>query len=222
MMVYPLCIAVVWLPGVILGILGRLDFPDLAGPAANSILIRMIHLHAPEVLAGLLAAGVFAAVMSSLDSQVLSIGTLFTQDIVRHFRFHDVMSEQRQVLLGRVFVALVLLVTYVLSLVSNRSIFALGIWSFTGFAALFPLVIAGLYWRRATRSGALATLLTATALWGWFFWRGWDNPGYTVGGTGVMPVAVILGASAAVMVVVSLMTRPPATVVLRKFFPETG
>ena len=35
--------------------------------------------------------------------------------------------------------------TYVLSLILNRSIFKLAVWSFTGFASLFPIVIAALF-----------------------------------------------------------------------------
>ena len=57
LMVYPLCIAAVWIPSVTLGVVGHLDFPGLQGPAANPILVRLIDLHAPEVLAGLLARG---------------------------------------------------------------------------------------------------------------------------------------------------------------------
>ena len=139
-MFYPLCVAAVWIPSVLLGVFGRIDFPDLQGPAANSVLVQMIKLNSPEILAGLLAAGVFAAVMSSLDSQVLSLGTMFTQDIVRHYGFGDKMNEKKQVLFGRVFVISILAITYILSLVSNRSIFKLGVWSFTGFASLLPVL----------------------------------------------------------------------------------
>ena len=223
LMVYPLCIAAVWIPSVLLGILGHLDFPGLKGAAANSVLVRLIHLHAPELLAGLLAAGVFAAVMSSLDSQVLSIGTMFTQDIVRHYGLRERMSERAQVIYGRVFVAGVLLVTYLISLVSARSIFKLGIWSFTGFAALFPVVFAALFWRRSTKYGALASILTVAALWLYFLTQGWQSPGYTVGGTGIMPVAVILAASALAMVVGSLLTQPPGREVVDRFVaPAAG
>ena len=82
--------------------------------------------YSPEVLAGLLAAGVLAAIMSSLDSQVLSVGTIFTQDVVKHFGFHDEMDERRQVLSGRLFVTLILAGCFFLSLITNRSIFSLG------------------------------------------------------------------------------------------------
>ena len=52
-----------------------------------------------------------------------------------------------------------------------------------------------------------------------FFVRGSTVPGYTVGGTGIIPAAVILFASATVLVLVSLVTPPPERAVLTKFFP---
>ena len=218
-MAYPICILIVWIPSVTLGVLGHVDFPDLEGPAASGVLIKMIHLHAPDLLAGLLGAGVFAAVMSSLDSQVLAMGTMFTQDVVRHYGFHDRMSDRRQIFAGRLFVVAILTVTYLLSLIAETSIFGLAIWSFTGFAALFPVVAAALFWRRATKYGAVAAILTVAVLWIYFLSQGFRVPGYTVGGTGVMPVAVIFLASCAAMVVGSLLTRPPREEVVARFFP---
>jgi SSS family solute:Na+ symporter len=218
MVAYPICILIVWIPSVLLGVLGHLDFPDLEGPATSSVLIRLIHLHAPDLLAGLLGAGVFAAVMSSLDSQVLALGTMFTQDVVRHYGFKDRMSERQQVLAGRLFVIAILAVTYLISLVAGTSIFSLAVWSFTGFASLFPIVVAALYWRRATAAGAVAAIVTVAGLWTYFFVDGWRVPGYTVGGSGVMPVAVIFVAAAAVVVMVSLLTRPPEPAVVERFF----
>jgi len=218
LMFYPLCIAIVWIPSVLLGIFGQIDFPGLKGPAANSVLVKMIDLHAPGVLAGLLAAGVFAAIMSSLDSQVLSISNMFTQDVVRHYRKGHALSEEQQVRWGRLFVFFIFAITYALSLVSARSIFTLAVWSFTGFAALFPVVVAALYWKRSTKYGAFASVITVAVLWSYFFFQGWKVPGYTIGMSGVMPVAVILTASAAAMVIVSLMTRPPDKETIGKFF----
>jgi SSS family solute:Na+ symporter len=216
---YPVCIAIVWLPGVVLGVLARTSFDELTPAAANSVLVKMIELHAPGVLAGLLAAGVFAAIMNSFDSQVHALGTMFTQDIVRHYGFHDRMSEGKQILFGRVFTVVILIATYLLSLVTDRSIFKLGVWCFTGFAALFPVVVAAVFWKRSTKWGAFAATATVAVMWTAFLIRGWKSADYTIAGTGVMPVAVILLASTAAMVVGSLLTRPPAQETLVKFFP---
>ncbi len=224
---YPICVTIVWIPSVLLGILGSVDVPGLKGPEANSILVQMIQRHAPGVLAGLLGAGVFAAIMSSLDSQSLSIGSMFTHDIIRHYRVRVApatveLSEGGQVLVGRLFVFGILCLTYLLSLILNRSIFKLAVWSFTGFASLFPIVIAALFWRRSTKYGAFASIFSVVVLWIYFFLQGWQAPGYTVGGTGIMPVAVILAVSAVAMLVGSLISKPPDPAVIQKFFPSAA
>ena len=218
MIAYPICIMIVWVPSVLLGILGHNSFDGLQGPAANSILIRLIEFHAPEILAGLLGAGVLAAVMSSLDSQVLAIGNMFTQDIVKHYAFSDRMSEANQVRAGRLFVAGILLVTYLISLVAPTRIFSFAVWSFSGFAALFPVLLAAIFWRRSTKAGAFAAVITVALLWIYFFSVGNSVPGYTVGGTGVMPVAVLFVASGLAMVLGSLASRPPSEETLQRFF----
>jgi SSS family solute:Na+ symporter len=160
--------------------------------------------------------------MSSLDSQVLSLGTMFTQDIVRHYGYHNRMSEKQQILVARVFVAGILVVAYLMSLISANTIFALGTWCFTGFSGLFPIVVAGLFWKRSTKAGAYASVLTVIVLWAYFFAQGWGNADYTVGDTGIMAVAVITPASALALIVVSLMTKPPEEARLAKFFGQAG
>lgn len=214
---YPLCIASVWIPSVLLGILGNVDVPGLEGPQVNNVLIQMIGIHAPGVLAGFLGAGVFAAIMSSLDSQSLAIGSMFTHDIIGHYR-QEAFSEKQRVWVGRLFVSGVLSVTYLISLIATPSIFRLAIWSFTGFSGLFPIVVAALFWRRSTKSGVFAAIISVTVLWLYFFLSNWKTPGYSIGGTGVMPVAVLIAVSSITLVSVSLFTKPPSSQTLEKFF----
>lgn len=216
---YPVCIAIVWVPSVLLGVLAHLDFDGLSAGAANSVLVKMIDLHAPGLLAGLLAAGVFAAIMNSFDSQVHSLGTMFTQDIVRHYGFHDRMSESRQILVGRLFMVAILIATYLLSRVTDRSIFKLGVWCFTGFAALFPIVVAAVFWKRSTKWGAFASTVSVVVLWLYFISLGWKSADYTIADSGMMPVGVMVLVSAAAMIIGSLLSQPPRQETLERFFP---
>ena len=213
---YPVCIALVWVPMVLLGTIGNIDYrPPLDGP----ILVKLILDNAGGILAGCLAAGVFAAIMSSLDSQTLATGTMFTHDIVRHYGFHDRLSERQQVLFGRVFVMALLALAFVFSQLTDQSIFALGVWSLTGFTGLFPIVPAALFWRRSTKEGVMAAVVTVTVLWIYFYLDSVDVPGeYTVGGTGLLPVVVIVAGASLALVVTSYLTPPPRDSVLAKFF----
>lgn len=214
---YPICIALVWVPSVVLGVVGNIDFPP---PTAGPVLVLLILKHAGGVLAGLLAAGVFAAIMSSLDSQTLAVGSMFTTDIVRHYGFHDRLSERQQVMFGRMFVASFLAVVLVLSLVTSRTIFSMGVWSLSGFAALFPVLIAALYWRRSTAWGVVAAVSTVAGVWVFSFFRSLGSSGeYTIGESGFLPVSLMFAGCATALVLVSLGTRPPSKASIDKFFP---
>lgn len=214
---YPLCIAVVWLPSVVLGVIGNIDHPQ---PFAGPILVQLILESSDGVLAGLLAAGIFAAIMSSLDSQTLAVGTMFTQDIVRPYAFGGDLPERRQVLFSRAFIVAFLAAAFLASRVTTRSIFDLGVWSLSGYAGLFPLVVAALFWRRSTATGALWSLGTTVVLWIALLVRSQGVEGeYTIADTGVMPVALIVFSSAAAIVVGSLLSRAPDPDATRRFFP---
>lgn len=202
---YPLLVAAAWFPSVTLGAAGRLQFPP---PLDGPILVKLIAENTGEILAGCLAAGVFAAIMSSLDSQILALGAMFTQDIVRHYGFQGRLSERRQVWFGRVFVLAFLALAFVCSLFASQSIFALGTWALTGFAGLFPMFAATIYWRRATAGGATASILTVVGLWIYFFRDSLGSEGaYSIGGSGLMPVAVIVPAAAIALAAGSLLGR---------------
>ncbi len=214
---HPICILIVWVPCVLLGVWATVaDLP--AGIRPNQVLGLLVKTYSDPVLGGLLTAGILAAIMSSMDSQFLCIGSMFTNDIVTHFARPGRFSERAKVTLGRVFVVLVVAATYLVALSAPRSVFQLGVWCFTGFAGLFPIVFAAVYWRRSTKWGAMASVLAVAVLTFWFFKQaGYGaNRDYLV--AGMMPVVPIFLASAVAHVVVSLITAAPPARVVAKFF----
>jgi SSS family solute:Na+ symporter len=227
---HPLLMMLTWLPCVLIGVWatsavlpdGRPVIPpDFGNP--NGVLPRMVNQLAPPVVGGLLVAGVLAAIMSSLDSQFICLGSIFTNDIVNHYLGRDRLSDRTVVLLGRSFIVLIVIVTYVLALtVPRASVFRLGVWCFTGYASLAPLVFAALYWKRATKAGAYACILAAAAAGLWMFAEAYRQTGLRSDHEflvlGVMPVTINVAVAAAVLVVVSLLTRPPGAATVERFF----
>jgi SSS family solute:Na+ symporter len=216
---HPLFIMIVWVPCILIGIWAVGMGMEAPGGNANAILAKMVGslLHNPY-LSGLLTAGILAAIMSSLDSQFVCLGTMFTQDIVVQIAGKDRFTDRQILALGRGFIVAIVAITYVLSLFPPPNIFDLAVWCFSGFASLFPLVFAAVYWRRVTKAGAFASVLAMVVTWSYLFYRGLIEPlmgeaaasdgDYLV--FGMMPVAVMFTASATALVVVSLMTKPPA------------
>jgi SSS family solute:Na+ symporter len=172
---------------------------------------------------GLLMAGVLAAIMSSLDSQFACLGTMFTNDIVIPIKGKDYYSDADKVKLARYFVVGVVAVAYVLSLLlANSSVFNLGVWCFSGFTALFPILFAALYWKRVTVVGAYACIGVTTVLWFyWFQQSGWgSDKGYSV--LGMLPVAPLTLASMTALIAGSLLSRPPENRLINRFFPRAS
>jgi SSS family solute:Na+ symporter len=213
---HPLLVMCVWLPCVMVGLwaAGELSLPPAQ---AGRVLGAMVSAHASPVMGAVLTAGIVAAIMSSLDSQFLALGTIATEDIL--LRLRPGADEVTRVRWGRGFTVLIGFVTWALSFVTDRGVFELGVWCFSGFAGLVPLALAALYWRRATAAGAIACVLAAGGSWGWLFLQG-QGGGEKFLFFGLMPVAVIFGASSAALILVSLVTAPPEDEVLARFFPE--
>ncbi|MDB4331857.1 sodium:solute symporter family protein [bacterium] len=242
---HPLFIMIVWAPCVLIGVwtFGLFSSPDLqpGGPPlptlpnglvdANKILPFLVKTQTGALLGGFLAAGILAAIMSSLDSQFLCLGTIFTNDIVTHYLGKNRLNDQQQVMLTRAFIVAIVAVTYLLSLGNVRSVFAMGVWCFSGFTALFPLVVAALYWRGLTAAGAIACVIAAITTWSYLFFRGLQVPMSEGGLSAYMvtfplgqqiielkPVVVMLLVSTIVMFLVSSITPKPRQQVLDKFF----
>lgn len=215
---HPLCIMVVWVPCVLVGAWasGVLP-PGIPPPAVLSAMLNL--LVGDPVLTGLLTAGVLAAIMSSLDSQFLCLGTIFTNDIVLHRAGSKKYSDKQVILIARVFIVVIVALTYALAMwAKNANVFDLAVWCFSGFSALFPVVFSALYWKRATKQGAFASIIAALVTWVYFFHLS-GYGGEMVIGPGIIPAAVCFGAAALAMIIVSLMTKPPSEETLQKFFP---
>jgi SSS family solute:Na+ symporter len=242
---HPLFIMIVWVPCVLVGVWAVAVYatPELrpAGPPlptlpsgvvdANKILPFLVKTQTGAALGGFLAAGILAAIMSSLDSQFLCLGTIFNNDIVTHYLGKDRVSDRQQVLLTRLFIIAIVVITYLLSLGNVRSVFAMGVWCFSGFTALFPIVLAALYWRGLTAAGTIAGIVAAITTWCYLFYQGTQVPveegglsGYMIrfslGGQPIelMPVVVMTLASTVAMFAVSFVTPKPSEEVLAKFF----
>jgi solute:Na+ symporter, SSS family len=238
---YPLCLLAIWLPCVFLGVAANAmkDVPRIeqklearaalatAPPslpaevraelrrqaAGDDVVLVMLERYAPLWLAGLLGAGIMAAVMAS-DSQILALSTIFTEDLFAYYGGAARFGDAVQVQTGRAFVVVVTIVGYAVALRAPQGIFDLAVqYAFSGYAALSPLLVAALFWKRSTKWGALAVALwTAGAVI-----RTATVPG-ALAWFGLMPVVPMTLISCGLMIVVSLVTPAPSPGTIRRYF----
>ncbi len=221
---HPILIMLVWVPCVLIGVWATSAMIDgkpiipygFSNP--NAVLGKLVDSSTGPVLGGLLTAGILAAIMSSLDSQFLCLGSIFTNDIVAHYAKDGSLSDKQRLLLGRGFVVFIVIVTYLLAQTRPGGVFTLGVWCFSGFASLFPLVAAALYWKRTTTAGAYACVISTAVAWVYLFAQAGYGANREYLFLDMMPVATIISVSTVSLVVVSLITRPPSTATVEKFF----
>ncbi|HEU0121283.1 MAG TPA: sodium:solute symporter family protein [Bryobacteraceae bacterium] len=225
---YPLCILLIWLPCVCLGVFANqaTEIPAIAEKVAakfatgrpvvaDDVMLQLLAHYAPQWLAGLLGAGIMAAVMAS-DSQILALSTMFTEDVFAFYGAREKFGPKAQIATGRLFIVLVTAFAYVTALKAKASIFDLAVqFSFAGFSAMMPLYVGALCWKRSTKWGALAAILwVAAATVGLFF----TPRGFTV--FGLLPVVPMTLGSAFLLWSVSLLTPQPSSATVGRYFPD--
>ena len=172
MLLYPLICTVVFFMPIAVGVLGRLSFPDLVGKQADRVLPLVLTLIAGDFMAALVIAAGLAALMSTMDSQLLTLSSIFTRDIAPRI----VKSENETSVSGRVFVIILSLAGLALAYKPPATILQIATQTFTGLAVLFPTVIFGLYFKRVYASAAIFSILCGEAALIAFYFKWISSP----------------------------------------------
>ena len=114
----------------------------------------------PSGLLGLIAAGMFAAFMSTHDSYLLSWSSVITQDIIAPLK-KNVLSDKSRLLITRICIICIGLFLLIWGLWFEAPVSLWNYMAVTGtiyLAGAFTVVTAGLYWKRASKTGAMIAL----------------------------------------------------------------
>lgn len=123
--------------------------------------MSQIFLH--PFVAGFILAAILAAIMSTVSSQLLVTSSALTQDFYMLLRKTDdgKNRDKEFVMVGRLAVFLVAIVATFLAWNPNDTILNLIGNAWAGFGAAFgPLVIFSLYWKKLTKQGAIAGMVS--------------------------------------------------------------
>ncbi len=130
---------------------------------AETIFVVLSQLLFNPLVAGFLLAAILAAIMSTISSQLLVTSSSLTGDFYQAFLHRDA-SETQLVRVGRISVFMVALVAIYLAYDRDSSILSLVSNAWAGFGAAFgPVVIGALYWKKMTRNGALAGIISGAS-----------------------------------------------------------
>ncbi len=155
------------LGALLIGLSGRVWFPDpnlLPAGDIENLYPALAEAHLHPVLVGFVIASIFAAIMSTADSQLLVAASSVVRDLYEK-RWHrgETLDPRRLVMLSRLVITLLVALATALGLYATDLVFWLVLFAWAGLgAALGPPSILALFWRRTTRAGIIAGMLTGT------------------------------------------------------------
>lgn len=208
---------------ILIGIIGYSvsltgSIPLLEGAASETILVTLSTLLSKygilaALLAGIVLAGILAATMSTSDSQLLAAASSFSQNLLVDC-FHLKLKEKTKVTLARLTVVTISVIAMFLARDPNNSVFKIVSFAWAGFGAAFgPAMLFSLFWKRTTKYGALAGMLSGGIMI--FVWKYLVRP---LGGAWdiyeLLPAFLV---SCACILIFSLITKAPSESIVTEF-----
>ncbi len=217
-------IAMVWvifslIAAVLVGLLGRVYLSeDLSATAGETVYIKMVLSIFPIVLAAIFLAAILAAIMSTADSQLLVTASAITEDFYKT-KIRKNASDKESMLVSRLTVIVVAIIAAIIASNPNNTVLGLVENAWAGFGATFgPIVIFSLFWRRTTKKGAIAGMITGGV--SVIIWR---RLGAALGGIFTL-YEIVPGFlfSALVIYIVSKMDKEPSQEIIDEFEKVQG
>ncbi len=215
-------IATVWViislsTAVFIGIIGRSLFPSSEALSTQSlsenVFIEMSQLMLSPLFAGVVMAGILAATISSSDSYLLIAASAFSKNIFEGIIKKD--ADDKLVMhVSRIILLIISLIGIVIAWDEESVIFKIVSFAWAGFGATFgPLMLFSLFWKRTTRSGAIAGMIVGGVMV--FVWNLAIKPMGGIFGIYELLPAFLLSSIA--IVVVSLLSKEPSKEIYDEF-----
>ena len=122
----------------------------------------------PGWIAGILISGAMAAMMSTADSQLLVTASAISEDLIHKVGKRNLRPE-KLLTISRTVTITVGLIAFIMAYFSTDLVFSLVSYAWSGLGASFgPVLLGIIYWKKITREGAIAGLLTgslSTIIW---------------------------------------------------------
>ncbi|MCR6095012.1 sodium/proline symporter PutP [Salipaludibacillus agaradhaerens] len=145
---------------VMTGLVGIAYFADQPLENQETVFIAFTQVLFHPVVSGILLAAVLAAIMSTIDSQLLVSSSALAEDFYKGI-IRKNASDKELVLVGRIGVLVIAIIALILAQNPDSTVLDLVGNAWAGLGATFgPLILFSLFWKRMTRNGALAGMIS--------------------------------------------------------------
>ncbi|MCH7753774.1 sodium/proline symporter [candidate division KSB1 bacterium] len=153
----------VYLGAISFGLIARSYFGALAD--AEQALPLAVNEFLPPILGGFVIAAIVAAICSTADSQLMVVTSTISRDILPMFKKSDDESFEKTQNRDRIVLIILAVISVLFALSENRVIFTFVLYAWSVLGASFgPLIIFSLLWKKTTRQGAMAGMITGAVV----------------------------------------------------------
>ncbi len=157
---YPLVTTVLFFFPVAIGVLGNSFLPGLTGTQTDRILPLLVNKLLPPVFAGVMTICGLSALMSTMDSQLLTLSSMLIRDTRLLFN----KPPETRPLVQIVVITLLAIIGLALAFKPPGTILEIATETFTGLAVLFPVTFFACYWRRTNPWSCLSAIIIGELL----------------------------------------------------------
>ena len=147
----------------IIGLLGFVYFAGSPLKEPETVFIAMSHSIFHPIIIGVLVAAIVSATMSTTNAQIIICCSALSEDFYRHFIRKNATNKE-MLFVTRMWVVVVALIAMVIAADPTASVLALVGRAWAGLGAAFgPIVLLSLYWKKTTRYGGIAGVISGAA-----------------------------------------------------------
>jgi len=182
---------------VIFGLAAAAKMPGLE-KADNAMAMLLSSVPAPLALVVFLS--IMAAAVSTMNSIILTLSSMFGRDVVKAFR--PGITEEKELKICRLLIPVITIVCFFFARMQLGLIAVLSAMASGGLLMQLPATVGAFFWKRATAAGAVASMVSGGLVVGYMYVEGMKPLGHWPPLWGIL-------LSGVVFVVVSLVTKPP-------------
>lgn len=142
---------------------GRMLYPELAQGDAQMMIPAMVLQHSGLGMQILFFGALLSAILSTCSGAMLAPATVMGENLIRPL-FKD-LNDKQLLRIMRLSVVGVAVVTGGMALMRNNIYELVGESSALSLVSLFTPLMAGLYWKRASATGAIVSMIAGMAVW---------------------------------------------------------
>ncbi len=142
-------------------------YPNQVAGDTQLALPKMVLTHTTLPIQILFFGSLLSAIMSTTSSSILAPAAIFSENIIKPL-VGKKLSDRRLLMLTRVSVLIFSITATVMACLRSNIYHLVGESSILSLVSLFAPLVFGLYWRKASSTGALLSMISGVAVWIFF------------------------------------------------------